>query len=102
MTICPSFGNHRIQRNDTRRILVVDSHALRFSAKQYEALVLLVQGNVVADTELVRAVYSEELYADGSKNLEKLIRKIREQLYPVGLTIERMAKRAYILLAIPD
>ena len=58
---CPSVGTHRIQRNDASRILVVDSYGITFSSLQYRALVLLVQGGVIAEQDLIRAIYGHEI-----------------------------------------
>lgn len=80
---CPTIGTHRIQRNDASRILVVDSYGLTFSSLQYRALSLLVQGGVIAEQDVIQAVYGDKLYVDGSKNLRKLIRRIRGKLSPM-------------------
>jgi len=69
---------------------------------QYQAVVLLVQGGAIAECDLIQAVYSDESYISGSKNLEKLIRKVRSKLTPLGLTIVDVEKCGYILLSIPE
>lgn len=98
---CPTIGNHHIQRNDVSRLLVVDSYGLTFSPLQYQALVLLIQGGVVAERDLIQAVYGNELYGDESKNLKKLIRRIRGKLSSMELTIVDVEKYGYTLLPIP-
>lgn len=65
-------------------------------------LIYLLSGNAVAEAILGKALYGCDLKPEVSNNLGKIARKIRNRLYPLGLTIERVAKQGYILLAIPD
>ena len=99
---CPSIGNHRIQRNDGNRIVVIDSQILRFSHMQYQAVKVLLRGDSIHNDELIRAVYGDESYVDALKSLDKLIYKIREKLRPLGLTIVNLDKCGYLLRDIPE
>lgn len=101
LVTCPSIGTHRISRDDTRRIVVVDQYAVKLSQMQYQLLVPLLQGDVVPEKNLLQAVY-EVAQKEDTANLAKLVRKAREQLLPSGITIERVAQRGYVLLPVPE
>jgi hypothetical protein len=96
---CPSIGNHRMQRNDANRILVVDSHVVRFSPMQYRAVVMLLPGDGIHNDELIRVVYGDGSVAYAIKSLDKLMYKIREKLRPLELTIVNLDKSGYLLRA---
>jgi len=99
---CHFVGMHKISCNDEQRILLIDEQMIRFPLLHYQMLMQLLPGNVVAEVTLVKALYGCELGTEVSNNLGKIARKIRSRLYPLGLTVERVAKQGYILLAIPD
>jgi hypothetical protein len=69
---------------------------------QYQLLVPLLQGAVVAEKDLLQVVYGEATQVECRANLAKLVRKIREQLLPSGVTIERVAQSGYVLLPVPE
>ena len=98
---CPSFGTHRIHRNDESRILVVDSLMLKFTPIEYRVLLSLLSGRAVADAHLAREVFSCEADRSVQKNLDKHIDKIRSKLQLVGLGVHRVSKYGYVLLAVP-
>ncbi len=69
---------------------------------QYQLFVPLLQGTVVAEKDLLQAVYRGAIQAEDRKNLAKPVRKVREQLLPSGVTIERVAQCGYVLLPVPE
>lgn len=99
---CHFIGSHKISRNDENRILLIDEQMIRFPPLHYQMLTYLLPGNPVAEAILVKALYGCGLGTEVSNNLGKVVRKIRSRLNPLGLTVERVAKQGYILLAIPD
>ncbi len=98
---CSSIGTHCIQRNDECRIVVIDGIVIKFTPTQYRLLVLLLEGQPVADAQLLRATLTGNINSPISnyKVLEKHIEKIRSKLCLHGLTIHRIAKYGYLLLA---
>jgi DNA-binding response OmpR family regulator len=98
---CLSIGVHRIQRNDESRILVVDSLMIKFTPIEYRLLLSLLSGQPVADPKLVREAFACELDRSVQKNLDKHIDKIRSKLQLAELSVHRVSKYGYVLLAIP-
>ena len=98
---CPSIGTHRIQRNDENRILVVDSLMIKFTPIEYRLLLSLLSGQVVADSNLAREALACKLDWSVRKNLDKHIDKMRSKLQLAGLSLHRVSKYGYVLLAIP-
>ena len=98
---CPSIGTHRIQRNDENRILVVDSLMIKFTPIEYRLLLSLLSGQVVADSNLAREALACKLDRSVRKNLDKHIDKMRSKLQLAGLSLHRVSKYGYVLLAIP-
>ena len=96
---CSSIGTHCIQRNDECRIVVIDGIVIKFTPTQYRLLVLLLEGRPVADAQLLRATLTCGEDSPISRVLEKHIEKIRSKLRLYGLTIHRIAKYGYLLLA---
>lgn len=101
-TSCHLIGAHKILNDNENRILIIDQQLLRFPPLHYQLLIHLLSGNAVAETVLGEALYGCGLEPEVSNNLGKIARKIRSRLHPLGLTVERVAKQGYILLAIPD
>jgi len=99
---CSSIGTHHISRDDARRIVVIDKHVVKLSQMQYQLFVPLLQGTVVAEKDLLQVVYGGTTQAGDRENLAKLVRKVREQLLPNGVTIVCVAQRGYALLPVPE
>ena len=98
----PSIGNHRIQRSDKNRALVIDALLLKFSPTEYLLLKPLLSGQAVSEHQLVQDAFSCEMSPALRENLDKHIDKIRSKLRPSGLDVRRVTKYGYILLAIDD
>ena len=98
---CLPIGTHRIHRNDESRILIVDSLMIKFTPIEYRLLLPLLSERAVADASLAREALSCELDRSVQKNLDKHIDKIRGKLQPAGLSVHRVSKYGYLLLAIP-
>jgi DNA-binding winged helix-turn-helix (wHTH) protein len=96
------IGQHRVQRNDESRVLVVDSLLVRFTPTEYRLLIPLLEGLPVHDNDLVSEVFSCKVDSWACECLNKHIDKIRNKLRPLGLNVHRIAKYGYILLAIVD
>jgi DNA-binding response OmpR family regulator len=97
-----AIGMHHLSYNDEQRVVIIDQRVVKFSPMRYQALRLLLAGNVIAEEELLTTVYGENASVDSKDSLAKLIRKIRSQLLPLGITIEQVAQRGYVLLPIPE
>lgn len=95
---CLPIGNHRIQRNDDNRVIIIDSRITKFSPTEYRLLRLLLDGNAVSDVVIARQVFFCEMTASVHENIDKHIDKMRSKLRPLGLNIHRIAKYGYILL----
>ena len=98
----PAVGVHILSYNDEQRVVIIDHRVVKFSPMRYQVFRLLLQGRVVAEKELLHTVYGENGSLDSKETLAKLIRKIRSQILPLGITIEQVAQRGYILLPIPE
>jgi hypothetical protein len=96
------IGSHKIQSNDENRMLVVDEQMMRFPPLHYQMLSHLLPGKAVSEAVLGKALYNCRMGEEISNNLGRIARKIRGRLTPLGLTVERVAKQGYVLLAIPD
>ncbi len=103
LVIRPSIGSHHILRDDVQHLLIIDHEcSIRFSEMQYCALRLLLAGDAVAEEYLLQEVYGEAATMIGHQTLDQLIRKIRNKLRAVGLTILPIEQSGYILVAIPE
>lgn len=89
----------RIQRNDEARTLIVDGMLKRFTPTEYRLLVLLLEGQPIPDADLAKQVSLYEGDSRARENLDKHIDKLRCKLRTFGLSIHRVAKYGYILLA---
>ena len=96
---CPPIGKRRIQRNDEARALIVDGMLKRFTPTEYRLLVLLLEGQPIPDADLVKQVSSYQGDSRVRENLDKHIDKLRCKLRTFGLSIHRVTKYGYILLA---
>jgi DNA-binding response OmpR family regulator len=96
---CPSIGTRRIYRNDESGILIVDSLIIKFTPIEYQLLLSLLSGHPVADSQLAREAFSCELDRSTQKRLNKHIDKIRNKLQLAGLSIHRVSRYGYLLLA---
>lgn len=97
-----AIGMHHLSYNDEQRVVIIDQRIVKLSPMRYQALRLLLPGNVITEEKLLIAVYGANACVDRRDSLAKLIRKIRSQLLPLGMTIERVAQRGYVLLPIPE
>lgn len=88
-----------IQRNDVRTILVIDHMVIRFTPREYRIMLYLLKGEAVTDTTLIQEALSGRDDPTLRYNLDKYIDKIRGKLSPFGLSIYRIVKYGYILLA---
>lgn len=98
----PAIGMHRLSYNDEQRVIIIDHRIVKFSPMRYQVLRLLLPGNVIVVEELLTTIYGENASVDSRDSLAKLIRKIRSQLLPLGITIEQVAQRGYVLLPVPE
>jgi len=99
---CPSIGTHRIQRNDINRVLIVDNIMIRFTPIEYRLLMRLLNAQAESDVELIKAAFGPEAAVSARENIDKHIDKMRSKLLPSGLSIHRVAKYGYVLLAAPE
>ncbi len=99
---CPPIGSHSLQRNDESRLLIVDHLVIKFTLREYRLLLLLLSCMPTSDTSLIQeALLSSEDASSQRQSIDKYIDKIRSKLQPSGLTIRRVSKYGYILLADP-
>jgi DNA-binding response OmpR family regulator len=75
---------------------------VKFTPIEYQLLLLLLQGQVIADSQMVQEAFRSDLNSSIRINLDKHINKMRSKLRPSGLNIHRVAKYGYVLLADPQ
>jgi len=96
----PRIGDHRIQRCDERRMVLIDTTiVLSFSPTEYKVLLPLLSGQPVKDDTLVNDALGFSTDTGGRANLDKYIDKLRSKLRRAELNVCRVSRRGYILLA---
>ena len=98
----PTIGSHHILRDDAAWLLVINhERSVKFSETQYRALKPLLSGGGMANEDLLEEVYGESAAMVGRESLNELIKKIRDKLRPIGLTVLSIEQCGYVLLPIP-
>jgi len=97
------IGSHQIVCDDARCSIIVDhARIVTFSRMQYRALKLLLSGKGVSEENLIEAVYGKSATLMEHEALYQLVRKIRDKLRPIGLTVLPVEQSGYVLVAIPE
>jgi DNA-binding response OmpR family regulator len=94
---CGTIGSHRIFFNDLLLKLQVDERYVEFSRMEYSIIKLLLSGQFVTDTRLIREVYGSTEISIHLEPLTKHIERLRKKLQPYGLVIPRVSRYGYLL-----
>ena len=98
---CSSIGTDVIQRNDIKRIVVVDhTICLAFSPTEFKLLVPLLSGQMMVDNELSYAATGCDIEQWKRANLKRYIDKLRSKIRPAGLDVGRIQRHGYVLLSL--
>jgi hypothetical protein len=96
----PSKSSILITRYDSKRSLAIGNFTIKFTKIQYSISVLLLNGNPISDIDLVYHIFPGALPTEETRKcLDKHIDKIRSKLSPTAVTLYRINKYGYILLA---
>ena len=95
-----TIGNHRVQRCDTSRTLVVNRiSVITFTPTEYKLLLPLLSGQSIRDDDLVNEAFGLSVKQWNRENLSKYIDKLRSKLRSAGLDVRRITKYGYVLVA---
>ncbi|HVB21074.1 MAG TPA: hypothetical protein VNG51_03905 [Ktedonobacteraceae bacterium] len=95
-----SIGKHYIERNDEKKLLLVDSFVICFTPKEYLLMLLLLQESPTADAALIQEAFPGQTVKDTHIALKKHIGNICSKLMPHRIKACRINQYGYILIAL--
>lgn len=97
-----SIGNHHIERNDDKKLLLVDNFVISFTPKEYLLMLQLLQGLPIIDATLIKNVFPGQTMEETRLALKKHIDNICSKLIPHRLRVCRINQYGYIFVALDD
>lgn len=97
-----SIGKHYIERDDEKKLLLVDKFVVGFTPKEYLLMLPLLQGSPTSDAVLIQEVFPGQTAEETRIPLKKHIGNICSKLIPHRLKVCRINQYGYILVALDD
>ena len=97
-----TIGSHTLYYEEQQTVVVVDQRVVPLTPLHMKLLKPLLSCKSVGDGRLARHAYKSVAMPEIVKNIERQVREMNNRLEPHGLTITRVAKRAFQLTEIPE
>lgn len=94
------FPGMDVKYDDEHALISLDDHNIRFTPHEFKLLLLLLRQAVVKEAVMCKALAYEYPGKASSRNLNKIINKIRSKLAPYGLNLHRVYGYGYMLLTV--